>query len=58
MRKVMVTTRMAVDDVGMVKGLCKTRGENFSDFIRRAVRLELSRLSNPTENEVKTTELQ
>jgi hypothetical protein len=36
---------MTEQDVLFLKRVCKARGENLSTFIRRAIKLELGRLS-------------
>jgi len=40
-----VFARMRKEDVELIKRVCKARGEDLSDFVRRAVRKELARLS-------------
>lgn len=40
-------------DIDLVEQISKSRGENRSDFIRRAIRRELARLSYLSEEEKK-----
>ena len=46
-----VSVRMFEDDKALLERVCKARGEDVSDFVRRSVRKELARLSflSPTE---------
>jgi predicted DNA binding CopG/RHH family protein len=37
--------RLPAKDVLLVKRICRSRGEHLSDFLRRAIRTELARLS-------------
>lgn len=48
-----VFARMPKSDVRLLKKVCKARGEDLSDFVRRAVRTELARLSYLSEDEKK-----
>jgi hypothetical protein len=40
-----VFARMPNEEVKLVKQVAKARGEDLSDFVRRAVKMELARLS-------------
>lgn len=40
-----VFARMPSEEVKLVKQIAKARGEDLSDFVRRAVKMELARLS-------------
>jgi hypothetical protein len=44
-RKSRIGIRLPRGDALLVKKVCKARGEDVSDFVRRAVRTELARLS-------------
>jgi len=35
---------MSAEDIELLKKVCKARGEDVSDFVRRSVRKELARL--------------
>jgi len=35
---------MSTEDIELLKKVCKARGEDLSDFVRRSVRKELARL--------------
>ncbi len=48
-----VFARMSIEDVQLLKKICKARGENLSNFVRRAIKAELARLSYLTEDERK-----
>jgi uncharacterized protein (DUF1778 family) len=37
--------RLPSDDVLLVKRICRSRGEDLSDFVRRAIRTEMAKLS-------------
>jgi len=39
-----VFARMTTEDIELIKKVCKARGEQVSDFVRRSVRKELARL--------------
>lgn len=47
MRKIryIVFARMPPEDVDLIKTICRARGEDLSDFVRRALYRELGRLS-------------
>lgn len=51
--KQVVFARMSEKDVELVKRICNARGEDLSDFVRRAIRTELGRLSYLSEDEKK-----
>jgi hypothetical protein len=53
MVKPIVFARMDQDLVDLIKKICRLRGEDLSDFVRRAVKLELARLSYLSEDEKK-----
>ena len=53
MGKPIVFARMPKEDVELLKKVCKARGEDLSDFVRRSVKKELARLSFLTEEEKK-----
>jgi len=40
-----VSVRMSEEDKALLKKVAKARGEDPSDFVRRAVKMELARLS-------------
>ncbi len=40
--------RFAIDDIELLKGICKNRGEDMSDFVRRATKKELANLGYMT----------
>jgi len=44
---------MRPEDVKLLRNICRARGEDLSDFVRRAVRKELARLSFLTIEEKK-----
>lgn len=48
-----VGIRLKPDDKETLTKVCEARGENISDFVRRAVRMELGRLSFLTPMEKK-----
>ena len=37
--------RFPLEDLSLLQSVCKARGEDVSDFVRRATRKELARLS-------------
>lgn len=45
--------RMEEEDKNLLKKVCKARGEDVSDFVRRAVKKELASLSYLTPEEKK-----
>ena len=51
--KKVIGVRFASEDVDILRTVCKARGEDVSDFVRRAVRRELAHLSFYTEMEKK-----
>lgn len=53
MGKPIVFARMPKEDVELLKKVCKARGEDLSDFVRRSVKKELARLSFLTAEEKK-----
>ena len=53
MVKPIVFARMPKEDVELLKKVCKARGEDLSDFVRRSVKKELARLSFLTAEEKK-----
>jgi len=40
-----VFARMPKEEIELVKKVAKARGEDLSDFVRRAIKMELARLS-------------
>ena len=48
-----VFARMYQRDIDLLKKVCQLRGEGVSDFVRRAIRIELARLSFLSEEEKK-----
>lgn len=48
-----IYARMLEDEVKLIKKIAKARGETVSSFVRRAVKLELARLSFLNEEEKK-----
>ncbi len=48
-----VFARMPSEEVKLVKQVAKARGEDLSDFVRRAVKTELARLSYLSPSEKK-----
>jgi uncharacterized protein (DUF1778 family) len=45
MTKPVVFARMTQEEVELLKRVASARGEDLSDFVRRAVKMELARLS-------------
>jgi hypothetical protein len=45
--------RTEPSELELLKQICKARGEDLSDFVRRAVKTELARLSYLSEDEKK-----
>lgn len=45
MTNTVVFARMPEQQVQLIKKVAKARGEDLSDFVRRAVKMELARLS-------------
>lgn len=45
MKTVVIGFRVPVEDKELLEKVCRARGEDISDFIRRAIRKELARLS-------------
>lgn len=58
MSKHIVFARMSKEDVELIKRICKARGEDLSDFVRRSVRRELARLSFLSTEEKKALEIE
>jgi len=56
--KRIVFARMTSEDVELIKKVCKARGEQVSDFVRRSVRRELARLNYLSEEEKKALEVE
>jgi len=40
-----IGVRLPTSDALLVKRICRSRGEDLSDFVRRAIRTELAKLS-------------
>ncbi len=53
MTRYIVFARMQKENVELVKKVCRARGEDLSDFVRRAVKRELGRLSYLSQEEKK-----
>lgn len=53
MSRPIVFARMSTEDIELLKKVCKARGEDLSDFVRRSVRKELARLNYLSEEEKK-----
>ncbi len=53
MTKSIIFARMDEKEVQLIKKVAKARGEDLSDFVRRAVKRELARLSYLTDEEKK-----
>jgi uncharacterized protein (DUF1778 family) len=51
--KRVIFARMDEKEVQLIKKVAKARGEDLSDFVRRAVKKELARLSYLTDEEKK-----
>jgi len=49
---------MTSEDVELIKKVCKARGEQVSDFVRKSVRRELARLNYLSEEEKKALEVE
>jgi len=58
MSRPIVFARMSAEDIELLKKVCKARGEDLSDFVRRSVRKELARLNYLTEEEKKALEVE
>ena len=54
---VYVGIRVPKKDVAFIREACKYRGENLSNFVRRAVKRELARLEYLTDAEKKALEV-
>jgi hypothetical protein len=48
-----IFARMKTEDILLLRKVCQARGENLSNFVRRAVRMELARLSFLSDEEKK-----
>jgi len=48
-----VNVRVSPEDKELLKKVCENRGEDISDFVRRAVKMELARLSFLNDEEKK-----
>ena len=44
-KKSRIGLRIATEDVALLKEICSSRGEDLSDFVRRAIRTEFGRLN-------------
>ncbi|MEM4481076.1 MAG: ribbon-helix-helix protein, CopG family [Candidatus Bathyarchaeia archaeon] len=53
MSKPVIYARMDENEVQLIKKVAKARGEDLSDFVRRAVKRELARLSYLSDEEKK-----
>lgn len=52
-----IVVRLNPDDKELVVKVAKARGEDLSDFVRRAIKRELARLSFLSEDEKKALEM-
>ncbi len=48
-----IGVRMQPRDIRLLKDVCRARGEDVRDFVRRAIKMELARLSFLTPEEKK-----
>jgi uncharacterized protein (DUF1778 family) len=48
-----IGVRITKDDRDLLDWVCKARGEDLSDFVRRAIKMELAKLSFYTKEEKK-----
>ena len=48
-----LNVKMLTSDYELLRGVAKARGEDISDFVRRAIKTELAKLSFYSENEKK-----
>ncbi len=53
MKNKVVFARMPSEEIELVRKVAKARGEDLSDFVRRAVKMELARLSFLSQEEKK-----
>lgn len=53
-----ITFRARCKDMNLIKEICKSRGEDVSDFIRRSIRKELARMSYLSDKEKKALEIE
>jgi hypothetical protein len=44
-KNMQIAVRLATGDSVLLKRICKSRGEDLSNFVRRAIRIEFARLS-------------
>lgn len=58
MSRPIVFARMSNEDIELIKKVCKARGEDLSDFVRRSVRKELARLCYLSADEKKALEVE
>jgi hypothetical protein len=49
---------MTTEDIELIKKVCRARGEQVSDFVRRSVRKELARLNYLSDEEKKALEVE
>jgi hypothetical protein len=49
----MIALRIEVEEKELLRRICRARGEDLSSFVRRAIRMELARLSFLSEEEKK-----
>jgi len=52
-----IAARFSRSDAVLLKKICKARGEDLSDFLRRSVRKEFARLSYLSDDEKKALEV-
>jgi uncharacterized protein (DUF1778 family) len=43
-RKSLIGVRLDTSDAKLMRKICKSRGEDLSDFVRRAIRTEMAKL--------------
>lgn len=58
MAKPVIYARMDEEEIHLIRSVVKARGEDISDFVRRAVKRELARLSYLSQEEKKALEIQ
>ena len=53
MSNTVIGVRISIEDRELLNKICKARGEDISDFVRRAIKMEFARLSFLSEEEKK-----
>lgn len=56
-RDVSLGLRLEKEMHELLKGICKARGEDMADFIRRAIKKEMGRMGYLQEDEIKALEV-